>query len=503
MSSFFSFLKTKKILKKEDYALLFTQPFTLAKAMLTVCLTTAAIVALLLVQKISHYFSVAIPDYGGTIQEGVIGAPRFITPLIATTDTDRLLVRLLFSGVIAYDPMTQTVTPLLTENITTNSDNTSIAITLKKGVNFSDGTPMTSADVAFSFQMYSALASTTKEQMAWDSIVVQTPDDYTVTLSTNNKALSLFSYAASPVISKKQWENVPIASLRESTNALHPVGTGPFALSHISYKNTIPDKVYLKRNSRSVTKKVFPEKVIVTLFANQLALQQALENGTSNSTIALAPTFITEKMQRAYTAKQYPTATVVGIFKQQQTTQELQKLLEIISPIFDRNRIVATIENGYGIPLGDTTTTSDTVLSGLERLGYKKDAQGFVTKQGTPLRLSIALRKDTELLDTAAVIAENLQTIGIATDIKVFDQGMYIDEIGRQSFSLLLEKTDTPPTGYTLAIPFYRKTITHITTEDIFLPDTISISTKEHYWESIPSWSMKKDMVWKWFANKK
>ena len=49
-----------------------------------------AIVAVLsLLYKINEHFLVSIPGNGGTLSEGVVCTPRFVNPLLATTDADR------------------------------------------------------------------------------------------------------------------------------------------------------------------------------------------------------------------------------------------------------------------------------------------------------------------------------------------------------------------------------------------------------------------------------
>ena len=43
------------------------------------------------------------PAYGGTLTEGIIGTPRFINPVLASSDADRDLVALTHSGLLIPD----------------------------------------------------------------------------------------------------------------------------------------------------------------------------------------------------------------------------------------------------------------------------------------------------------------------------------------------------------------------------------------------------------------
>ena len=51
-----------------------------------------------LLWKIDKSLAVEIPKDGGTLEEGIIGTPRFINPLLAISDADRDLVSLIYSS---------------------------------------------------------------------------------------------------------------------------------------------------------------------------------------------------------------------------------------------------------------------------------------------------------------------------------------------------------------------------------------------------------------------
>ena len=48
-------------------------------------------------------FTKSVPANGGSYREGIIGQPRFINPLLATTDTDRSIIKLVFAGLYKLD----------------------------------------------------------------------------------------------------------------------------------------------------------------------------------------------------------------------------------------------------------------------------------------------------------------------------------------------------------------------------------------------------------------
>ncbi len=42
-----------------------------------------------LVYKISQHFMVNVPAHGGSLTEGILGTPRFVNPLLASSDSSR------------------------------------------------------------------------------------------------------------------------------------------------------------------------------------------------------------------------------------------------------------------------------------------------------------------------------------------------------------------------------------------------------------------------------
>ncbi len=54
-------------------------------------------------------FLQTVPTYGGKIKEGIIGTPRFINPVLATSDQDKDLTALVYAGLTKKDSLGHTV----------------------------------------------------------------------------------------------------------------------------------------------------------------------------------------------------------------------------------------------------------------------------------------------------------------------------------------------------------------------------------------------------------
>lgn len=449
MRSFRSFLRTKKYPLLHDYTTIVSGPWNTSKVLFFTIASSFALTVFFFLRTLSDSASVTVPVRGGTWREGVLGSPTYINPLLAQTATDKLLVSLTFSGLleIATDGVPL---PLLAETYELVPEKQELRMTLRPGIQFSNGTPVTTADIVFSFA-----------RLAPASLRVETPTDETVVLS-GLPTDKLLSYATTPIISKNIFESIPAESLRASTHNLAPIGTGPFRVTNVAYENSIPTRVTLARNPHTYSPAPFITKLEIQSYANQAAIISALNNRDIDGTLALDPFLLTERLLEDYTVSPIPTDTILALFIREGVSAETISLLKKISALIDKERLVAIIENGYGTPLGDTTATIETIRSELARLGYTIGSDGYLLKQGSPIRIPIALRKDDRLVTAANALAEALKTIGIVPELKVFDQGTFLDEEAEGAFSIVLDYDNKKTPSATTTIQLYQRSLPYI-----------------------------------------
>ncbi|MCX7621870.1 MAG: ABC transporter substrate-binding protein [Acidimicrobiales bacterium] len=90
---------------------------------------------------------------GGTLRLGLVGPDTIDPEKIVPTDPNELIpVDLLFDGLTALDPETNTAVPALAASWENGPDLRSWTFTIRDDANFSDGTPVTAVDVKFSLE---------------------------------------------------------------------------------------------------------------------------------------------------------------------------------------------------------------------------------------------------------------------------------------------------------------------------------------------------------------
>lgn len=120
---------------------------------------------------------------GGSLTASVRAEPRSFNRLVAHDATSELVSVLTNAKLVRIDRRTQDWEPWLAEDVTA-LDETTYTLRLRDGVRFSDGRPLTSADVVFSFRAVydEATASPLAETLRIDGrpLEVSAPDDRTV-----------------------------------------------------------------------------------------------------------------------------------------------------------------------------------------------------------------------------------------------------------------------------------------------------------------------------------
>src|SRR6516165_6701747 len=126
-------------------------------------------------------------------------------------------------------------TPMLATSWAWGPGNKSLTFTIRQGVKWSDGTPMTAADVAYTFNLikkYPALDLTG----VWSVLSSVTATGNTVTMNFSTVAVPYFYYIAdqTPIVPEHIWSKISNPATATNPN---PVGSGPYTMSKCSPQN--------------------------------------------------------------------------------------------------------------------------------------------------------------------------------------------------------------------------------------------------------------------------
>ncbi|MCC6904251.1 MAG: peptide ABC transporter substrate-binding protein [Anaerolineae bacterium] len=175
---------------------------------------------------------------GQVYTEAIVGQPHYVNPLLATTQADRDLVSLVFSGLTRLDQYGEPV-PDLAESWTVSRDGLTYTFTLRQDVTWHDGQPFTAADVDYTMGLLRDPDFPGPADLAafWRTVEAYADDDYTVRFVLTQPVSAFPEYAGIGILPAHWLPGVSAAALPDDLFNLDPVGTGRLDWTGLSGEN--------------------------------------------------------------------------------------------------------------------------------------------------------------------------------------------------------------------------------------------------------------------------
>lgn len=165
--------------------------------------------------------------------EGVVGQAVSVSPLTATTQVDRDLVALVFSGLVRNGPG-GAIVPDLASHWSVDPTGTTWTVTLRDDARWHDGEPVTADDVVYTIQTLQDPAYTGPAASSWSEVTVAAVDPRTVTFTLDTPLGGFLQALTQPIAPAHLLAEVPVTLLPDHPFGQQPVGSGPFQLIDLS-----------------------------------------------------------------------------------------------------------------------------------------------------------------------------------------------------------------------------------------------------------------------------
>jgi peptide/nickel transport system substrate-binding protein len=422
--------------------------------------------SLYMLYKVNESFLVVVPLRGGTIREGESGEPQFINPVLATSDTDKDIAALVYSGLMRRGS-DGTLIPDLAESYTISPDGKTYTFTLKKNATFQDGKPVTADDVVFTIQTIQNPAIDSPHYADWAGIQVTKIDADTVQFVLPNPYGAFLENTTIGILPEHLW--VGISPDKFSLAALNgdPVGSGPYQISGIDKdSDSVPTSYSLAPFAKFALGEPFISNLTFVFYKNTEDLIDAFNQGGVDSIDGISPENVADlKAGTQFTPLPLPRSFALFLNQQQNPVLADASVRQALDMSVDRDYIVNTVLQGFASPLygpmpaaflkastGATTTDSqENIEDGIARANALLNKDGWTLnsndirqmkmKNGTTttLSFSISTTDAPELREIAETLQKEWAEIGANVSIKVFESG-YLDQnvIKPRSYDSLL-----------------------------------------------------------------
>ncbi len=413
------------------------------------------IVTIALFQK---NLSTKVAAYGGEFREGIIGAPRFVNPILAESPTDRSLVRLVYSsllkrakdGSLTYD---------VAESLTISEDALTYTVKLRNDIRFHDRKTLDADDVLFTIDMTQQTNLNSPYRIAWDLISVTAPDPMTIIFKLPQPYAGFEENLTLGILPEHLWRPVALDQFSYSEYNVSAVGSGPYKIRSLNtHRDGIPLSYELSSYHTYHLGRPFINKLTLKFYENETKLIEAFSKGAVDAISEIHP----ENGVQAYASRDdvltTPLPRIFGLFAQQVQNPALgdQSVINAISTALDRSIITERILHGYAhpqnraLPVGFVSESSQQAVAfNIEQAREILDSAGWklTTGVGNAVRMkgnqtltfTLTTVDSPELLSIAEEIRNQLSLLDIPIIIRSFPiDDLQQDIIRARSFEMLL-----------------------------------------------------------------
>lgn len=241
---------------------------------------------------------------GGVYVEGVIGNISTLNPLLAASEPEQAVSRLLFSSLYNYD-VTGALHTDLAESMAVKDDKV-YTIKLRNAV-WHDGKKLTAEDVVYTINLIKNPQVRSPLRVNWLDISARAIDDSTVEFMLP-AVYAGFSHALTfPVIPKHILQTVSPSSMREADFSSNPVGSGPFAVKRVqtSESTSSTDVVRMEPNTKYYGAVSTLSRLELRAYGNESLLVKAVNSGEVSAASGLSLSAADNIKPKQYSTKHW------------------------------------------------------------------------------------------------------------------------------------------------------------------------------------------------------
>lgn len=389
--------------------------------------------------SLSGYYQTLRPAAGGIYSEGLVGHFTNANPLYAVGDADASVSRLIFAGLFTYDSQDRLIGDLASR-YSVDSRGTTYTVRLKPGLKWQDGRPLTSADVAFTYDLIQNPDTQSPLQSSWQGIKVSAPDARTVVFKLPGELASFPDNLTNGIVPKHLLGGVSPSDLRTADfNTVRPVGAGPFAWQAINVKSGgDPDA-----SEQEIALTPFGgyqggaprlQKFVLRIFGNDSQLAKAFVANQVTAAEGLRTVPAAVQRQRSVIKYDLPLRaanmvffkTSTGLLADRQLRQALVRGADVPAIIAGLNYPTRAVREpllsgqlGYDPALTQAAYNQIAAKQLLDAAGWPAGRGGQRSKAGQPLAFTLSAADTPENRYVAGQLQRQWQALGVQLHVQL------------------------------------------------------------------------------------
>lgn len=420
-----SFIDKKSIyikyveLRKKLYHLFYE--FSLFERLLVVIFGLILIVtSSISIIKLNDYFVTEVPKEGGQLIEGLLGTPRFVNPVLATSDTDRDLTTLIYSGLLKLNTEGGLDTDLA-ESYSISEDGLTYYFKIKDTAVFHDDTKVTADDIIFTITKIQDPAIKSPKRPNWDGVRVDKVSDAEVEFHLTTPYAPFIFNTTIGILPKHRWEQITNEEFSFTTLNTSAIGSGPYEIKETKRDETeIITSYELKSFSKHATKKPFISKLIFNFYKTEEAMYTAYDKNHIESMHSISPYLIKDLDTKHKNITTLPYSRIFALFFNQNKSDLLtdKTVRKALDTSINRSDITDSILHGYATNLY-TPLTLFTNQEATQAYGVEEAKKILGDKKFEGQTLKISTNNIPELIAVGEKITQTFNELGLQVELDI------------------------------------------------------------------------------------
>lgn len=252
-------------------------------------LLVIALIMLSITQAIwfADSYSENVFSNGGTYTEATLGDVGSLNPLFATTNSEKVLSRLMFATLATIDYSGHPGIGLA-ESITPSENGQVWTVKLRDGLKWSDGQPITNEDVLFTIELIKNPAVNSVYDANLVNVTVRENENGEIIFTLPAVYADFISALNIPIVPKHELDDSDPKVLIEDTFSNTPVTSGAFSFNALQTASNSGEKVfYLSANPYYYKGQTLLNGFAVHTYSSIEAIVEAMNAGAATATAEL------------------------------------------------------------------------------------------------------------------------------------------------------------------------------------------------------------------------
>lgn len=356
-----------------------------------------------------------------------IGIPQDLDSLVPSLSQGAGTQEILFNiyeGLIKPDSDGNLI-PAVASDYTMSEDGLTYTFTLRDGIKFHNGNPVTVADVKYSIDTFAGLNGGEPVISAFSNIEsVETPDGQTIIITLKESSSSFLA-----ILATVEAAIVPADVDDLQTN---PIGTGPYKF----VSRSLQENVILERFDEYWGEPAHIQDITLKVLADADSIVMNLEGGAVDMVARVSTTQAAELGDNFEVLEGTMNLVQAVYLNNAAAPFDNELVRQALCYVINKQEILDFVSDGKGTPVGssmfpafgkyyieelnDTYTTDiDKAKELLAQAGY---ADGFSFTMKVPSNYQ-------QHVDTAQVVAEQLKQIGVTANIELIEWETWLNDV--------------------------------------------------------------------------